>query len=137
MNLVIDTNIIIAGLVKDSITRKLILSDKLNLFSVNFSKIEIEKYKKEILEKTNFSAEEFNLIMNLLFDKITFLNDLEISAKMREAKEIMDKIDPSDTPFIAASLVRNFSIWSDDNHFEKQNKIRVFKTKEIIKMCFS
>ena len=34
MNLVIDTNIIIAGLVKDSITRKLILSDKLNLFSV-------------------------------------------------------------------------------------------------------
>ncbi len=137
MNLVIDTNIIIAGLVRDSTTRKIILSNKLNLLSISFSKVEIEKCKKEILGKTNFSEDELNILMNLLFNKITFISDYEVSNKMKEAKEIMDKIDPSDTPFIAAALARNSSIWSDDNHFEKQNKIKVFKTKEVIKMHFN
>ena len=45
---------------------------------------------------------------------------------MNEAKEIMDKIDPSDTPFIALALVvENDGIWSDDRHFEEQNRIKI------------
>jgi predicted nucleic acid-binding protein len=44
---------------------------------------------------------------------------------MDDAKEIMDNIDPSDTPFIALALaVENDGIWSDDEHFNKQNRIR-------------
>ena len=32
----------------------------------------------------------------------------------------MNKIDPKDTPFIAAALATESDIWSDDAHFEKQ-----------------
>ena len=45
----------------------------------------------------------------------------------------MDKIDPDDTPFITAALATKSDIWSDDKHFEKQNKIRVKKTSDLVK----
>ena len=36
----------------------------------------------------------------------------DIQAKMEEAKKAMDKIDPKDTPFIAAALSMQFDVWS-------------------------
>jgi len=48
-------------------------------------------------------------------------------------EKIMDKIDPDDTQFIAAALATNSDIWSDDTHFTKQNKVKVWTTKELIK----
>ena len=47
--------------------------------------------------------------------------------------DIMDRIDKNDTPFIAAALAANLPIWSDDKHFEKQNKIKIFKTKDLVR----
>jgi len=32
--------------------------------------------------------------------------------------------------------LENSKIWSDDAHFEKQNKVRVFKTKHIAALLF-
>ncbi|MBI4014875.1 MAG: hypothetical protein HY365_02890, partial [Candidatus Aenigmarchaeota archaeon] len=52
-----------------------------------------------------------------------------------EAKRIMDKIDPDDTPFIALALaVENDGIWSSDKHFERQNKIKIWKTETLLKL---
>ena len=46
----------------------------------------------------------------------------------------MDKIDPDDTPFIALALaVENDGIWSDDKHFEQQNRIKIWKTGALSK----
>lgn len=49
MILVIDTNRIIAALIKDSISRSIILSGKIEFITLNFGKKEIEKYKEEII----------------------------------------------------------------------------------------
>jgi len=45
----------------------------------------------------------------------------------------MDKIDPDDTIFVALGLsIKNNGIWSDDKHFEKQDRIKVWKTKDLL-----
>lgn len=62
------------------------------------------------------------------------LDDRAILIKIKEAAVIMDRIDPNDTDFIAAALVVEVDIWSDDKHFEKQQKVKVWKTAEIVKM---
>ena len=64
--------------------------------------------------------------MKLIVDSI-------VLSHMEEAAKIMDKIDPDDTKFIAAALATNSDIWSDDKHFEKQNKVKVWKTKDLIR----
>jgi len=42
----------------------------------------------------------------------------------------MGHIDENDVVFIATALAFNCSIWSDDKHFQKQNRVKIFKTSE-------
>lgn len=132
MKLVVNTNRIIAALVKDSFSRKIILYGKAELLSITTTEREIEKYKREILQKTNLTEGQFNLVYSKLKEKLIFIPDSIISKKMKEAKKIMDSIDKNDTPFIAAALATNTAIWSDDKHFEKQKEVKVLKTKEVM-----
>ena len=68
----------------------------------------------------------------MIKEKMEIIPESEIKQR-DEAKKIMDKIDPDDTICIALGLsVKNEGIWSDDRHFEKQNKIRVWKTKDLM-----
>ena len=120
MKLVVDTNRIIAGLIRDSTSRRILLSDKFEFLTVGVTKSEIEEHKQEIIDKAKVTGEEFNKIFSLLFSKIFVISDVTIEAKMEEAKQIMDDIDPDDTPFIALALsVENDGVWNDDKHFQQ------------------
>lgn len=45
----------------------------------------------------------------------------------------MDNIDEKDTIFIALALaLKADGIWSEDNHFEKQKEIRLYKNQDIL-----
>ncbi|MBL7051855.1 MAG: hypothetical protein ISS01_02095 [Nanoarchaeota archaeon] len=132
MKLVVDTNILISTLLKDSLTRDLILHLDAELYSIRFTDKELMKYKNYIKKKAKINDEEFYMVLDALFNKIILIDDKIIMARMKEASKIMDNIDPDDTPFIAAALATESDIWSDDKHFEKQNKIKIWKTKDLI-----
>jgi predicted nucleic acid-binding protein len=135
MKIVVDTNRIIASLVRDSASRKILLSDKFEFLTAGITKSEIEEHKQEIMEKAKVTEEEFNKIFSLLFSKIFVVSDITIQSKMEEAKQIMDKTDPDYTPFIALTLaVENDGIWSNDKHFEQQARIKVWKTEVLFKL---
>ena len=58
----------------------------------------------------------------------------EVQKNWNEAKKIMEHIDPEDVVFIATALsVSGSVIWSDDRHFEKQDKVKVLKTEHMTK----
>lgn len=87
------------------------------------------------MDKAKIDENEFNRIFSILFSKIFVVSDVVIENKMEEAEQIMDKIDPDDTPFIALALaVENDGIWSDDKHFEQQNRIKFWKTYSLLKL---
>jgi predicted nucleic acid-binding protein len=94
---------------------------------------EINKHKREILKKSGLNASQFDLLMTTPKENLTIIPKYEIR-KIKEAKEIMDKIDPNDTVFIALALSTfNDGIWSDDVYFKKQDVVKVWNTKELIK----
>jgi len=133
MRLVVDTNRIIAALVKDSISRKIMLSDKIDFLTIEITKQEIEEHRQELLYKTRLTGEQLNLVLSLLFSRILVASDIVVKSKMDEAKRIMDTIDPDDTPFVALAMaVENDGIWSDDKHFKQQNKIRIWETQDLL-----
>ena len=132
MRFVVNTNWIVAALIKDSSSRKIILHGNAELLAIRLYDNEIEKYKSEILQKTHISEEQFHLVYAKLNEKLVFLPDNAILEEMEEGKKIMDAIDKSDTPFIATALATKTAIWSDDKHFEKQNKIGIYKTKDLL-----
>ncbi len=133
MRLIIDTNRIIAALIKDSISRKIITHLNAELFAISFSKNEVSKYKTLILEKSNLKEIEYELIFDNINSHLVYLDDKIINLKINEASILMDKIDPDDAPFLVAALATNSELWSDDKHFEKQDKIKVWKTKDLVK----
>ena len=135
MKLVVNSNRIIAALTKDSLSRKIILHGNLDLLVINTSHKDIQKYKQEILEKAKITEEQFDSAIEKLNEKLTILDDNIVKSKMKVAKEIMDFIDKGDSPFIAAALAVDAGIWSDDRHFEKQKRIKIWKTKDLIRFA--
>ena len=135
MILIADTNRIIAALIKDSTSREILLSDKFVFLTVGFTKTELKEHMKEILKKANISETALDSLLALIFGNIYVVDDSIIKNNFEDAKKIMDSIDPNDTPYIALVLsVENSGIWSDDKHFQKQNKVRIWKTPELMKL---
>ncbi len=133
MKVLADTNKIIAALIKDSDSRRIIKDSNIIFVTIGLSKDEIDKYKGYIKDKSGVTDEEFRMVFNRVMRNVSVLRDDFIKPFMEEAKEIMDSIDKKDTPFIAVALATNLPIWSDDKHFEKQNKINILKTKDLVK----
>ncbi|MAG15859.1 hypothetical protein CMO88_02255 [Candidatus Woesearchaeota archaeon] len=132
MRLIVNTNRIIAALVKDSVSREILLSEKFEFLSVRVTESEIEEHRQRLLEVSKLTEEEFDTTLSMLFRKVSVVDDSIIDKKMNEAKKIMDNIDPDDTPFIALALaIDNDGIWSDDKHFERQNNIKTWKTHRL------
>ncbi|MFH1225604.1 MAG: PIN domain-containing protein [Candidatus Diapherotrites archaeon] len=133
MKLVVDTNRIIAALVRDSYSRRIILSEKFEFATVEFGISEVKKHRNYILKKAKLSTEQFNDLMTRFLVRIEVLSEEEISAKAyADAVKIMGAIDKADVPFIALALgIKNDGIWSDDGHFLKQKAVKVWRTKPL------
>ncbi len=134
MKVILDTNVLISALVKDSTNREIIGFSSFEFYYPEEAKNEIEKYTQEIVEKSGLNYDNYQNLYNWLFSRINLVKQNELEPFILEAKEIMDKIDSKDTIFIACALAYEGSfIWSDDGHFEKQNRIKLLKTKDISK----
>ncbi len=134
VKVIVNTNRIIAALIKDSVSRKIIYHGTVEMLGINFSLKEIEKYGAYIIKKAGITEQEFEKILQAICDKIIFINDSLVDIFIEEGKELMSSIDPDDVPFIAAALATGADIWSDDPHFTRQNKIKVWKTAELAKL---
>ena len=133
MNIVIDTNKFISALMNDGISRKIILETKDILLFPEFSLLEIFNHYKEILDKSGLSEYELFLLLTQLLTKVTVVKTDQIIHYKKEADEIMRNIDIDDAIFIATALCFDCPIWSDDNHFKKQNRIKLITTEEMLK----
>lgn len=132
MEIVVDTNVIISALLRDGLTRKLLLLHPFEFYTVSYAKIEIEKHRNELFSKSKLDEDAFQYLMDSIFGKIQVVEPELIKPYKEKAIEIMKMIDVSDAPFIALALHLNCPIWSNDKHFKEQNVVRTYTTKEIM-----
>ncbi|MBS3067182.1 hypothetical protein J4450_00650 [Candidatus Micrarchaeota archaeon] len=129
--LIVNTNRIIAALIKDSFSRNLLYHLEADFLGVGFSKKEVNKYKDYIIKKAKITEQEFENLLEKICSRIIFIDEELLKLYREEAKNIMLHIDPGDVVFIAAALAAGADIWSDDPHFTKQKKIKVWRTAEL------
>lgn len=133
MRIVIDSNRVIAALIKDGLARSIISSRNIAFYSPQYVLEEVEKYMPYIITKSKMSKENIELLFALFSENIETVSDYDIKRKMPEAKKIMEKIDVNDAPILACALaIRNQGIWTEDKHFEKQEKVRMWKSLELL-----
>jgi predicted nucleic acid-binding protein len=131
MKIVVDTNIFISALIKDSLTREIIINSENIFLFPEYEFQEIYKYKEYIIKKTGYSETEFIKMISFLLKNMRIVTYEEICNYYSEAFEIINKIDSNDIIFIATALAFEAIIWSDDMHFKMQNQIKTFTTEEI------
>jgi predicted nucleic acid-binding protein len=130
MRLVIDTSSIISALIKNGISRRIIFSPTIQFITPDHTLHEISKYKELICKKAKITLNEFDIIFNLLFEKITIIPKEEYKEFMTSAKTRIN--DMEDVPFIALFLASKADgIWSDDTHFKTRKEITVYRTREL------
>lgn len=132
--IVIDTNIIISALIKDSINRKIILNFKGKIYCPIIIFVEIFRYKDLIIQKSKLDASEVENLIHLLFNKIKFIDNQSLLKHKHLAKDICKDIDINDEMFFACAIHCDCPIWSNDKVLKIQNKIKILSTEEIMRL---
>ena len=132
MKLIVDANIVISAILKDSRTRKLLLNDALILYAPLFLKEEVMKYKSYLAEKTGTTEYEIERFAEELFKlaNIEFVDAGMLTAYIKIAKRISP--DPKDALYIALAIFEGCSIWSNDRPLrEGQNLVQIMTTNQL------
>ncbi len=135
MIVLVDANVIISALLKDSTTRRILFFSGMRFATIDFAVREIEKHSNELRERTGLDSEAYDRALGLILSKIEIMNDSSVKDELKQAKEVMTGVDPDDSVYVALGMhLESSIIWSDDKHFKKQKRVRVFTTAEIIRM---
>jgi len=135
VKLIVDTNVLISALVKKSTVRGLLLNPLFEFYVPEHCIEEIERHVGEISERSGLSVENVFLLLGVLLASVQVVPAEGVVKKYKEAEKIMGKIDRDDVPFIALALsFPNDGIWTEDKHFLKQNRVRVWRTRELLKL---
>ncbi len=86
MKIVIDANRIIAAIIKDSTTRKILFDRDLEFIAPEYMISEIYKYRAEIQKKAKLTEQEFEVVLALIFENITIVPKSEYENLLRIAR---------------------------------------------------
>ncbi|MBI5228005.1 hypothetical protein HY988_05440 [Candidatus Micrarchaeota archaeon] len=133
MILVVDTNVIISSLLKRSITQEILFHYASVCYTPEYVKGEIEKHKKEIMKKSEYSEEEFNTVLSIIFSRIMVV-------PQEDCVSYKDKVlsftpDDKDWPFLALAMHLDARLWTYDNPLkERQNVVKIVTTKDLVEL---
>lgn len=135
MKLIVDSSVLIAALMKKSTVRELLLNPLFEFYIPEYCIEEVERHVGEISERSGLSVESAYLLLGVLLASVQVVPAERILKKIKEAEKIMGKIDKGDVPFIALALsFPNDGIWTEDKHFLKQRRVKVWRTRDLLKL---
>ena len=132
MKYVVDANIILSGLISDSMTRRLLVELEDDLLTPAYVHDEIGKYTEMVSEKAGLSPSAVEELIELLFERIDVVPRPVVLDSLQEAARIMRDTDPDDAVYLAAALERDAQLWSDDGDYEEQDVVPVATTGDIV-----
>jgi len=133
MKLVIDTNRIMAGLLKESTSREIILDNHFLFYAPDYIETEIFQHREYLIKKAKITESDFDILLHILLEQITMVPFDDFKQDYSRAIEIMESIDENDAPFLAVGLALKLDgIWTEDRHFLRQDLLKVFHTGDLV-----
>lgn len=137
MDLVIDANILFAAFMKDSTTRKLLLTKTpapLRLYTTPVLMEEVYKYRKLLARKASIAENE---VMDLMLELVSASNiEIVEEKELNTFRDQAEKVSPrkNDAPYFAVALYKKCGLWSNDKPLKRQNSVVVITTKELLEI---
>lgn len=130
MKLVIDTNRIIAALIRNSASRALLIHPPFSFYIPDSALTEISRHASLLCTKARLDRKTFENVLATLFACIHVVAQDEYANCLSEAKKLIT--DADDVPFLALALAMKIPIWTDDKHFRQQKRVEVYTTNDLI-----
>lgn len=132
MRLVVDTNVVFSALIAGGVTREILLTGEHEFLAPEHFFAEFRGNQAAVSSKTGLSESELDLLLHLLFERIRIVPRMEFEDTVTEAEDAIGTVDPDDVPFLALAMHVNAEVWSDDEHFQRQDAVRVWRTHELV-----
>ena len=100
MRLVLDTNILVAALIKDSMTRRILLLPDLEFLLPAFALGELARHRAKIARAARLKMDDIDLLLTLLLTSVVVVPFERIKPYLPAADALMGAIDPDDVPFV-------------------------------------
>lgn len=133
MELVVDTNVVFSAMIADGATRELVLDERLSCHVPEFFFSEFTKYLEVIQQKTGLDESDLKLLVSILFEDVHVVPRDEFTEHVPEAKEVIGSVDPDDVPFLALAIHLDAGVWSDDDHFQRQDEVPSWGTADLVR----
>lgn len=104
MILILNTSILISSLIKDSVTRQILLLPSMKFYLPEYALEEIEAHKMKISRWSRLSTDEIDILLNLLLENISIIPSQTIPPYLSEAEVMIGRIDPNGIPFLALAF---------------------------------
>lgn len=135
MKFVLDTNVFLKALIKDSTVRGIVIGSNHEFLIPAHLIDEIGEHLDEVEEKSGLSRREIESVMDTLLGRIRFVGEEQVRSHWEEGEKATKEVDEGDIPFVATALaVHCDGVWSDDRHLKRQNKVRVWTTREVVRL---
>lgn len=133
MKLVVDANILVAALLKNAVTRELLLREDIKFFAPLqlFKELRHLLDNPKIRKRIKLNEEGLKELSCAIFSRIDFVPENFFLAFIKEAGILVSH--PEDSPYAALALALKIPLWSNDSALKQQSAIKVFTTLELLK----
>ncbi len=135
MELVVDTNVLVAGFLRAATTRELLLDERLTLWAPEYLLTEAERVlltPRLRRRLGSLSPQEVRVVLTQLTARIRMLPAKAFRGNVPEAKTLV--ADQADTPFLALALHLQLPLWSNDAPLRTQRAVRVYTTEDVLSL---
>lgn len=130
--LIVDATVLFTALTGRGVTKDIIFSNVVTLYSPEYLFEEFEEHKPRIKELSALSSNELDILFEKLKSRITPVPKKQFERFLKEANKLVT--DKDDTEYVALSLSMNkTAIWSNDTDFKEQSIVKVLTTSELVK----
>lgn len=112
---------------------KYFLTADLEFYVPGFFFTELTNNLDDVEKKADLERHKLELLLDLLFERIRGIPREEFEDHLSSARELIAESDPDDVPFLALALHLDADVWTDDEHFQEQDAVAVWRTDELVK----
>ncbi|ODS38136.1 MAG: hypothetical protein A7316_00075 [Candidatus Altiarchaeales archaeon WOR_SM1_86-2] len=123
----VDANIIISALI-GGVSRNILFDSKFEFITTEFTITEVRKYLPMIAKKSGVDINKIEFALSLLPIKVYPRENY--ADKIKEADELIGKIDKKDVDILALALEFECYLWAEDKHFNDIKK--VVRTRDFV-----
>ena len=131
MECVIDASVLFCGLIGKGVTKEIIFSEHVTLYSPQALLDEFKEHRSTVKIFSGLSFKDLDGLIGKLNNRMVSVPRSRYEGLLEKANKLIS--DKDDTEYLALSLaLGGIPIWSNDPHFKQQSVVKVFNTKELV-----